>query len=84
MRKIRETGKAPLGGAKKPQTGSGVFYHLTQEEYDQMLADPDCDTERFESEAVEILEKKRVEPELAYKIHEDAIRQAGLGHWIDM
>jgi hypothetical protein len=84
MRKIRETGKAPLGGGRKPQTGSGMFYHLTQEEYDQMLADPDCDTDLFTADAVAILEKKRLEPELAYKVREESIRQAGLGHWIDM
>ena len=84
MRKIRESGKASLGGGRKPQTGSGMFYHLTQDEYDQMLADPACDTDLFEAEAVEILEKKRLEPELAYKIREDMIRQAGLDHWINM
>ena len=84
MRKIRETGKASIGGGRKQQAGSGVFYHLTQEEYDQMLADPACDTDLFEADAVEILEKKRLELELAYKIREDTIRQAGLGHWIDM
>ncbi len=84
MRKIRETGKASLGGGRKPQDGSGVFYHLTQEEYDQMLADPACKTETFEADVIEILEKKRIEPDLAYKIREDSIRQAELGHWIDM
>ena len=84
MRKIREAGKASLGGSKKPQTGSGMFYHLTQEEYDQMLEDPACDTDHFAAEATEILEKKRIELELAYKIREESIRQAGLGHWIDM
>lgn len=83
MKKIRESGKASLGGGKKPQAGSGVFYHLTDDEYAQMLADPACDTELFEAEIVQILEKKRIEPELAYKIREDVIRQAGLGHWID-
>ncbi|HLK55580.1 MAG TPA: hypothetical protein VKU00_03400 [Chthonomonadaceae bacterium] len=82
MRKIREAGKAQLGG-RKPQSGSGEFYHLTQDEYEQMLADPDCDRDLFEAETVEILEKKRAEPELAYKIREDVIRRAGLGHWID-
>lgn len=82
MRKIRETGKASLGG-RKPQAGSGTFFHLTTEEYEQMLADPACDTAVFEAEAVEILEKKRIEPELAYKIREETIRQAGLGYWID-
>ena len=84
MRKIRETGKAPLGGGRKPQAGSGVFYHLTQDEYDQMLADPACDTDLFAADALEVLEKKRLEPDLAYKVREDSIRQAGLGHWIDM
>ena len=84
MRKIRETGKAQLGGSKKPQTGSGEFYHLTQEEYDMMLADPDCDTDLFEAEVEEILEKKRIEPELAYKVRDDVIRKAGLAHWISM
>lgn len=83
MRKIRETGKASIGGGRKPQSGSGMYYHLTQEEYDQMLADPACNTEVFEAEAVEILEKKRLEPELAYKVREDTILQAGLSHWID-
>lgn len=84
MKKIRESGKASLGGGRKPQDGSGTFYHLTQEEYNQMLADPACDTDLFAAEAVEILEKKRVEPELAYKVREETIRQAGLGHWIAM
>lgn len=84
MRKMKETGKAAIGGGRSAKSDSGVFYHLLQEEYEQMLADPDCDTDLFESEAVEILEKKRVEPELAYKIREDVIRQAGLRHWIDM
>lgn len=84
MRKIRETGKAAVGGGRSAQSSAGVFYHLTQEEYDEMLADPSCDTDLFTAEAVEILEKKRVEPNLAYKIREDAIRQAGLGYWIDM
>lgn len=84
MRKIRESGKASLGGGRKPQSSSGVFYHLTQEEYDQMLADPSCDTLLFEAAAEEILEKKRVESELAYKIREESIREAGLGYWIDM
>ena len=84
MRKIRETGKASLGGGHKAQSSSGTFYHLTQDEYDQMLADPACDTDLFAADAVEILEKKRIDPELAYKVREDSIRQAGLGHWIDM
>ena len=84
MRKIRETGKASLGGSRKPQSGAGIFYHLTQEEYDEMHEDPACDVEVFEADAVEILEKKRIEPQLAYKVREDTIRQAGLGHWIDM
>jgi hypothetical protein len=84
MKKVRETGKAAVGGGRNAQSGAGVFYHLTQEEYDQMLADPACNTDLFEAEAVEVLEKKRVEPELAYKIREDVIRQAGLGYWIDM
>ena len=84
MRKVKETGKAAIGGGRSAKSDSGVFYHLLQEEYEQMLADPDCDTDLFESEAVEILEKKRVEPELVYKIREDVIRQAGLRHWIDM
>lgn len=83
MRKIRETGKASLGGGRKPQNASGMFYHLTQEEYDQMLADPACDTDLFAANAVEIMEKKRLEPELAYKVREDTILQAGLQHWID-
>ena len=83
-RKIRESAKAQLGGGRKNQAASGEFYHLTQEEYDQMLADPDCDTDLFESETQEILEKKRFEPELVVKIREDIIRKAGLGHWIDM
>ena len=82
MRKIRETGKASIGGGRKQGDG-GEFYHLNQEEYDQMLADPDCDVELFETEATEILEKRRVEPDLAYKVRTDVIRQAGLGHWID-
>lgn len=84
MRKIRETGKAAVGGGRSAQSGAGVFYHMSQAEYEEMLADPACDTELFAGEAVEILEKKRVEPELAYKIREDVIRQAGLGYWIDM
>ena len=84
MKKIKESGKAAVSGGRKAQGGSGTFYHLTQEEYDEMLADPDCDKGVFESEAIEILEKKRVEPQLAYKIREDAIRQAGLAPWIDM
>ncbi len=83
MKKIKEVGKASLGGGRKPQSASGVYYHLTQEEYDEMREDPDGDTDLFESETTEILEKKRVEPDLAYKVREDAIRQAGLGHWID-
>lgn len=82
MKKIRETGKAAVGGGRG--AGAGLYYHLTQEEYDEMLADPACDTDLFASEAVEILEKKRVEPNLIYKIREDVIRQAGLGYWIDM
>ena len=82
MRKVRETGKASLGG-KKAGAGGGEYYHLTQTEYDEMLADPDCDKELFESEAEEILEKKRIEAELAYKIRADALREAGLSHWID-
>ena len=49
-----------------------------------MLADPVCDTDLFESEVLEILEKKRLEPELAYKIREDVLRKAGLGHWVSM
>jgi hypothetical protein len=48
-----------------------------------MLADPACDTDAFEAEVVSILEKKRLEPDLAYKVREDAIWQMGLGHWID-
>ncbi len=84
MRKVRESGKAAIGGGRSAKSDSGVFYHLLQEEYDQMLADPDCDTGLFEEEAVEILEKKRLEPELVYKVREDVIRQAGLRHWIDM
>lgn len=84
MKKIREVGKASLGGGRKPQAGSGMFYHLTQDEYDQMLADPACNTDMFTEDTLEILEKKRIEPELAYKVREDSIRQAGLGHWIDM
>lgn len=84
MRKIREAGKAAVGGGRSAQSGAGVFYHLTQEEYDEMLADPACDTELFAGEAVEILEKKRVEPGLVYKVREDVIRQVGLGYWIDM
>ncbi len=84
MRKIKETGKASIGGGRSAQSSGGVFYHLLQEEYEQMLADPDCDTDLFEAEAIEILEKKRVEPDLAYKVREDVIRQAGLRHWIDM
>lgn len=84
VRKIRETGKASLGGGRKSQDASGVFYHLTQDEYDQMLADPACDTDAFEADVMEILEKKRIEPDLAYKIREDSIRAAELGHWIDM
>ena len=84
MRKVKESGKASLGGGRNAKSGAGVFYHLDQEEYDQMLADPACDTDLFEAEVVEILEKKRVEPELAYKVREDIIRQAGLNHWIDM
>ena len=84
MRKIWEGAKAAVGGGRKAQDNSGTFYHLTQEDYDEMRADPDCDTDVFEAEAVEILEKKRVEPELAYKIREDKIREAGLKHWIDM
>ena len=84
MRKLRETGKASIGGGRKPQSGSGTFYHLTEEEYREMLADPACDTDLFEAETAEVLEKKRLEPELAYKIREDVIRQAGLSHWIDM
>jgi hypothetical protein len=84
MRKVREAGKAAVGGGRSAQAGSGLYYHLLQEEYEQMLADPDCDTDLFEAEAVEILEKKRLEPELVYKVREDVIRQAGLRHWIDM
>ena len=84
MRKIRESGKASLSGGRKPQDGSGTYYHLTQGEYDEMLADPDCDTDLFAAEATEILEKKRLEPELMYKVREDIIRQAGLKYWIDM
>jgi hypothetical protein len=84
MRKIRETAKASVGGGRKHSAISGEFYHLTEDEYGQMLADPSCDTDLFEAEAVEILEKRRVEPELAYKVREDTIRKAGLGHWIDM
>ena len=84
MRKVREAGKAAIGGGRSAKSDSGVFYHLLQEEYEQMLADPDCDTELFEAEAVEILEKKRIETDLVYKIREDTIRQAGLRHWIDM
>ena len=84
MRKIRESGKASVSGGRKPQDGSGTFYHLTQEEYNEMLADPDCDADLFESEVIEILEKKRIEPELAYKAREETLRQAGLGLWIDM
>ena len=84
MRKIRESGKAAVGGGRSAQSGAGVFYHLTQEEYDEMLADPACDKDVFEADAVEILEKKRVEPELAWKVREEAIRKAGLGYWIDM
>lgn len=84
MKKIREAGKAAVGGGRSAQSGAGLYYHLSQEEYDEMLADPACDKDVFESAVVEILEKKRVEPELAYKIREDAIRQAGLGYWIDM
>ena len=84
MRKVRENGKAAIGGGRSAKSDSGVFYHLLQEEYEQMLADPDCDTGLFEAEAVEILEKKRVEPELIYKVREDVVRQAGLRHWIDM
>ena len=61
-----------------------VLMKRNVEEYEQMLADPDCDTELFEAEAVEILEKKRIETDLVYKIREDMIRQAGLRHWIDM
>ena len=84
MRKIRESAKAQLGGGRKNQAGSGEFYHLTQEEYDQMREDPACDTDLFESEMIEILEKKRFEPLLVIKIREDVIRKSGLGHWIDM
>ena len=84
MRKIRETGKAQIGGGRKNPAASGDFYHLTEEEYAEMLADPDCDKEVFEEAAVEILEKKRLQPELAYKIREDELRNAGLGHWIAM
>jgi len=84
MRKVREAGKAAIGGGRSANSSSGMFYHLLQEEYDQMLADPDCDKELFEAEAVEILEKKRVEADLVYKIREDVIRKAGLRHWIDM
>ena len=84
MRKVREAGKAAIGGGRSASSSAGVYYHLLQEEYEQMLADPDCDTELFEAEAVEILEKKRVEADLVYKIREDVIRQAGLRHWIDM
>jgi len=84
MRKVRDNGKAAIGGGRSASSSSGTYYHLLQEEYEQMLADPDCDTELFEAEAVEILEKKRVEADLVYKIREDAIRQAGLRHWIDM
>lgn len=84
MRKIRETGKAAVGGGRSAKSVAGLFYHLTQEEYDEMLADPACDKDVFEADAVEILEKKRVEPELAWKIREETIRKAGLGYWIDM
>lgn len=84
MRKIREAGKAAVGGGRSAQSGAGVFYHLSQEEYDEMLADPACDTELFAAESAEILEKKRVSPELVFKVREDVIRQAGLGYWIDM
>ena len=84
MRKVRETGKAAVGGGRSPQSGAGLFYHLTQEDYDEMLADPDCDTDLFAAETVEILEKKRVEPNLVYKVREEIIRQAGLGYWIDL
>ena len=84
MRKVRETGKAAIGGGRTQQAGSGLFYHLTQEEYDEMLADTACDIDLFEADVVEILERKRLELELAYKVREDIIRQAGLGHWIDM
>ena len=68
----------------RSQSGAGLFYHLTQEEYEEMLEEPDCDKDLFEAEAVEILEKKRVEPNLAYKVREETIRQAGLGYWIDL
>ena len=84
MKKVRENGKAAVGGGRSAQSGAGTYYHLTQEEYDEMLADPACDTDLFASEAIEILEKKRVEPNLAYKVREEIIRQAGLGYWIDM
>ena len=84
MRKIRESGKASVSGGRKPQDGSGTFYHLTQEEYDEMLADPDCDKDIFEAEVTEILEKKRIDPTLIYKAREDVLRQAGLSFWIDM
>ena len=84
MKKIRENGKAAVGGGRSANSAAGMFYHLSQAEYDEMLADPACDKELFTAEAVEILEKKRVEPGLVYKIREDAIREAGLGYWIDM
>jgi hypothetical protein len=84
MRKLRENGKAAIGGGRSAKSDSGVFYHLLQEEYEQMLADPECDKALFEAEAIEILEKKRVEPDLVYKVREDVVRQAGLRHWIDM
>ncbi len=84
MRKVREAGKASIGGGRSASSSGGVYYHLLQEEYEQMLADPDCDKALFEAEAVEILEKKRIEQELVYKVREDVVRQAGLRHWIDM
>ena len=84
MRKIRDAGKASVGGGRSAKSSAGLYYHLLQEEYDQMLADPACDTDLFTAEAVEILEKKRIEPELVYKVREDIIQEAGLGHWIDM
>jgi len=84
MRKVREMGKAAVGGGRSPQSGAGLFYHLTQEEYDEMLEDPEGDTDLFGAETVEILEKKRVEPNLVYKVREETIRQAGLGYWIDV
>ena len=49
-----------------------------------MLEDPEGDTDLFGAETVEILEKKRVEPNLVYKVREETIRQAGLGYWIDV